>query len=316
MPGEQHSSEHHTVHEVSVASPATTLYDLVADVGGWPWIFPPTVFAEQVERVEGGERISIWATANGEVKGWTSRRRLDRDRLTIAFRQEVSAPPVAAMSGQWVFEPTAADRTTVRLLHSFRVVNDDPAHLEWLQRAVDHNSEAELAALAAVAVRDPDLVLSFDDSVLIDGPADEAYAFIYDAKQWPQRLPHVARVDLDERVVNVQRLMMDTRTADGATHTTTSIRICLPTNRIVYKQLQTPRLMSVHVGYWQFADRGGATELTAGHTVVVDPDAIAEVMGPDATLADARSYIRAALGRNSATTMRYAKAHAEQARRG
>jgi aromatase len=315
MPGEVHPTERHTTHEVTVAAPATTLYDLVADVGRWPAIFPPTVFAEQVEGLDDGERIRIWATANGEVKGWTSRRRLDRRRLSIAFQQEVSAAPVAAMRGEWRFEEAGAGRTTVRLLHSFRAVDDDPAHLDWIGRAVEHNSAAELAALSAAALRDPDLVLSFEDSVPIDGPADEAYAFIYDAKQWPQRLPHVAAVDLDERTVNVQRLGMDTRTTDGATHTTTSIRICLPPDRIVYKQLRTPRLMSVHVGHWRFADRDGGTELTAGHTVVIDPTAVTAVLGPDATVAHARAYIRDALGRNSGTTMRYAKAYAEQARR-
>jgi aromatase len=198
-------------------------------------------------------------------------------------------------------------------LHTFRAVDDDPEHLDWIGRAVDHNSTAELAALAEAAVRDPELVLSFEDRVRIDGSAEEAYDFIHDAKQWPRRLPHVAAVDLDERTVNVQRLGMDTRTADGATHTTTSIRICLPPDRIVYKQLETPKLMSVHTGHWTFKEHNGGSELAAGHTVVIDPAAVAGVLGPDATVADARKYIRNALGRNSGTTMQYAKAHAEQA---
>jgi aromatase len=308
--------EQHTVHEVTVAASADTLYDLIADVSRWPGVFPPTVFAEQVDHDRDQERIRIWATANGEVKGWTSRRTLDRERMSITFRQEVSSAPVAAMGGEWQFLPADDGRTTVRLTHTFRAVDDDPAGLEWIQRAVDHNSGAELASLAAAATRDPDLVLSFEDTIRIDGPASDAYEFIYDAKQWSQRLPHVARVELDERVVNVQRLTMDTRTADGSTHTTTSIRICLPPDRIVYKQLRTPRLLSVHLGYWRFVDRDGGTELTAGHTVVIDPDAVTAVLGPDATVADARSYLRTALGRNSGTTMEHAKAYAEQARRG
>lgn len=45
---------------------------------------------------------------------------------------------------------------------------------------------------------------------------------------------------------------------------------------------------------------------TARHTVAVDPTGITEVLGPDATLADARTYVREALGRNSLTTLRHA----------
>ncbi|MFF0880708.1 aromatase/cyclase [Micromonospora aurantiaca (nom. illeg.)] len=309
-------SEQHTDHRVTVAAPVAVIYDLVADVGCWPVVFPPTVHAEQIERSGDGERIRIWATANDEVKNWTSRRILDRAARSITFRQDRPAHPVAAMSGEWRFEPAGPDKTVVRLLHTYRAVDDDPGHLDWIRRAVDRNSEAELSALAAAAGRDDELLLSFEDAVSINGRAADAYTVIDEAGLWPQRLPHVARVVLDERVRGVQSLAMDTRTADGSVHTTVSIRICLPPDRIVYKQLQTPKLMSAHTGFWSFREHNGDTEMVAGHTVVINESAIAGVLGEDATVADARSYIRAALGRNSGTTMRHAKAYAEQARRG
>jgi aromatase len=51
---------------------------------------------------------------------------------------------------------------------------------------------------------------------------------------------------------------------------------------------------------------------TARHTVVINPDAVSKVLGPDRTLADAREFVRNALGTNSRTTMAHASAYAGQ----
>lgn len=94
-------------HEITVQAPAAEVYRLIAEVTNWPLIFPPSVYVDHVERGEREERIRIWATANGTAKNWTSRRTLDPQALRITFRQEVSAPPVAAMGGTWIIEPSA-----------------------------------------------------------------------------------------------------------------------------------------------------------------------------------------------------------------
>src|SRR4051794_34497189 len=88
-----------TEHEITIEAPAEVVYKLIADVGNWPRLFPPTVYVDHVEKLGDDERIRIWATANGEVKTWTSRRSLDPVGLRVDFRQEVSSPPVAAMGG-------------------------------------------------------------------------------------------------------------------------------------------------------------------------------------------------------------------------
>ncbi|GAA2905262.1 SRPBCC family protein [Streptosporangium fragile] len=308
-----HGTTHRTEHQITVAAPAQDVFGLIADVTEWPRAFPPTVFADHVERGETEERIRIWATANGEVKGWTSRRHLDRDGLRVRFRQEVSQPPVAAMGGEWLIEPLSEELTRVRLLHDFQAVGNDPEKVEWIRRAVDRNSDAELAALRSVAERGrEDLVLSFDDVVRVAGAAKDVYDFIYEAGRWEERLPHVARVALTEDTPNVQTLEMDTRTADGATHTTKSVRICFPHDRIVYKQLQTPALMSVHTGQWLIEEDADGVAVTSVHTVVIEPRAVPSVLGEGATVADARAFIRNALGRNSTATMRHAKEYAER----
>jgi aromatase len=204
-------------HDITVAAPPRAVYRLIADVENWPRVFGPTVHVEREDHGGGGERIRIWATANGTAKTWTSWRDLDPAGLRVRFRQERSQPPVGAMSGEWVIEPTSADRCRVRLRHAYHAATDDPADLEWIDKAVDHNSQAELAALAAHAEAGEDLLLTFDDAVEIDGRAEDVYDFLNAADRWEERLPHVARVRLEEGTPGLQLLEMDTRTAESST---------------------------------------------------------------------------------------------------
>ncbi|MDA2809090.1 aromatase/cyclase [Nocardiopsis sp. RSe5-2] len=309
-------------HRTTVEAPADRVYDLIAQVENWPRLFPPTVHVDHVERGDTGadtaeERIRIWATAGGEVKNWTSRRELDRTRRRIRFRQEVSSHPVASMGGTWIIEPVTEGRCRVRLLHDYRAVDDDPGHLAWIDQAVDRNSTAELEALRTSAERaagSPETVLSFEDTVEIAGSAKDVYDFLNEAQHWKERLPHVAEVRLTEETPGLQVLRMDTRTKDGSTHTTESVRVCFPHRFIVYKQLVLPALMHLHTGYWELTEHDRGTTATAQHTVVIATDRITGVLGEGAGLEQARTFVRNALGGNSTATLGHAKAYAEARR--
>jgi aromatase len=305
-------------HEITVAAPAAELYRLIAEVENWPRIFPPSIYVDHVEKGEREERIRIWATANGEPKNWTSRRVLHPEELRIEFRQEVPAPPVAAMGGTWIIEPLGDAESRVRLLHDYSAIDDDPERLAWIDAAVDRNSRAELASLktnAELAVRAVGLTLSFEDSVRIEGSAKDVYDFINEADRWRERLPHVAEVSLREDTPGLQVLRMDTLTKDGSKHTTESIRVCFPHHRIAYKQTTLPALMTLHTGYWQLdEDKDGVTTATSQHTVVLNADNITKILGPDAGVPEAREFIRGALGSNSRATLGHAKEYAEKRR--
>ncbi|MET9128193.1 SRPBCC family protein, partial [Streptomyces sp. NPDC004528] len=226
-------------HEITIAAPAPAVYRLLAEVTNWPRIFPPTIHVDQVERNGSEERIRIWATANGEAKNWTSRRTLDPEALRITFRQEIPAPPVAAMGGTWIIEPLGDDASRVRLLHDYRAIDDDPHDLLWIDQAVDRNSRSELDALkknVELAHAAEEATFSFEDTVLIDGSAKDVYAFLNEAHLWPERLPHVSTVRLQEDTPGLQTLEMDTRAKDGSLHTTKSYRVTFPHHRIAYKQ--------------------------------------------------------------------------------
>jgi aromatase len=310
--------QHHTRHTIDVAAPADVVYGIIADVTRWPEFFAPNVHVEYLEKDEGGERLRIWATANGEVKTWISRRDLDRDQRTITFRQEVSAAPVASMGGTWVITPVDGTRSLLELHHDFAAVDDAPDGVAWINAALDRNSDAELAGIQRVAeMADSlaDVMFSFQDTVHVDGAGADVFDFLNRADLWPARLPHVARLDFREPTPGVQVMAMDTRTADGSVHTTESIRVTFGAERIVYKQTTVPALMTAHTGQWSIVPAASGVDVTSRHTVIVRPEAVATVLGADATVADARAYIRRALSTNSTTTLQHARAHAE-ARRG
>lgn len=303
------------VHRHIAHAPAEALYGLVADVTRWPVIFGPSLYVRHMERGERDERFQLWAMVAGEVKTWTSRRTFDPDGLRITFQQERSQPPIASMGGSWTFHSLSDSRTEIVLEHEFTVTGGDRV-LDTLSGAVDRNSTEELAALAKIAELSyppEEVIYTFEDAIEFDGAAAGAYTFIDRSDLWPDRLPHVSRVLLREEQPGIQDMEMDTVTADGSSHTTRSIRICFPHEQIVYKQQLPPALLFGHSGAWSFADRpeGGAV-VTAQHTVAINPAAVAKILGPDATLPDARKYLRDALGGNGRATMSHAGAYASQ----
>ncbi|MFE3169379.1 aromatase/cyclase [Streptomyces sp. NPDC059224] len=304
-------------HEVTISAPAAEVYRLIADVANWPRIFPPTIYVDHLERSADQELIGIWATANGEAKNWTSRRVLDPAGLRITFRQTVSTPPVASMGGTWIIEPLDEATARVRLLHDYTAVDDDPAGLAWIDEAVDRNSRSELAALKTnveLATASQELTFSFEDTVQVDGAAKDLYDFVNEADRWSERLPHVATVRLTEDTPGLQTLEMDTRAKDGSTHTTRSYRVCLDGRKIAYKQTTLPALMNLHTGYWTFRETDEGTFASSQHTVVLRPENIEKILGPDAGVAEAREYVQGALSTNSRATLNHAKAYAEARR--
>ncbi|MFF4020812.1 aromatase/cyclase [Streptomyces sp. NPDC001843] len=304
-------------HEITIDAPAAAVYQLLADVTNWPRIFPPTIHVDRIEAQGDEERIRIWATANGQPKDWTSRRTLDADALTITFRQEIPAPPVKHMGGTWIIEPLGDSSSRVRLLHDYSAIGDDPHDLLWIERAVDKNSTSELAALKENVERvhaadTEELTFSFTDTVRIAGSAKDVFDFINEADQWAERLPHVAVVRLTEDTPGLQELEMDTRAKDGSVHTTKSYRVVFPHHKIAYKQVTLPALMTLHTGEWTFVEDEEGTAASSQHTVTINTENIARILGADATVADAREYVHSALSTNSRATLSHAKAYAEQ----
>ncbi|WP_239645999.1 aromatase/cyclase [Nocardiopsis valliformis] len=310
------AAEHRMSHSITVESPAARVYQIISAVESWPLYFEPNIHVEVLTRGDTNERVRLWATANDEVKSWTSRRELDPEHLTVSFRQEVSQAPVASMGGEWRVVPVTDERCELWLDHDFTAVGGDPELTEWITRAVDRNSDSELGAVKSLAESGDglaELEFSFEDTVRVDGAAADVMEFLDRADLWPTRLEHVSRLELSEDGAGVQRMSMDTRTADGSVHTTESVRVCLrDQDRIVYKQIRTPTLMRAHTGEWRIARApGGGLDVTSRHSVIIRAEAVADVLGEEATVADARSFVHQALSRNSGVTLARAKEFAE-----
>jgi len=121
----------------------------------------------------------------------------------------------------------------------------------------------------------------------------------------------VVRVDLQEDTPGLQILEMDTQAVDGTTHTTKSVRVCFPHSKIVYKQITLPALMNLHNGVWSLVQDGDGVLVTSEHTVVINTENIAKVLGDEAGVPQAREFVKKALSANSRATLGYAKDHAE-----
>ncbi|MFI6875849.1 aromatase/cyclase [Streptomyces sp. NPDC050400] len=308
---------HRTTHSVQVDAAAGVVYGLISDAVQWPLYFPPNVNVERLEFDGTHERLRMWATANGEVRSWISERVQDPQERRIEFRQTVPQAPVETMHGTWIVEERPGGTSLLTLLHDFTVVGDRPDDVAWVESACDTNSRAELDNIKRLAerwTRLDELVLSFEDSVRINGPAELVYDFLYRVGDWPDLIPHVSRLDLTEDSPGVQIMSMDTLTADGSTHTTESVRICFPhAGRIVYKQTTTPALMEAHTGEWSVVPDETGVTVVSQHSVVLREEAVTRVLGPAADLTTARRYVRQALGRNSTATLELARQHAESA---
>lgn len=303
----------HTEHSVSVLAPAGTVYEILADVSRWPLCFAPTIHAERASGTAEREQIRIWALANGQPRTWTSRRSLDRLGLRIDFRSEAPPPPVRSMDGTWLVSELGTGETQVRLLHDFSFLTQDRDQREWVHRAVEANSTAELASLKTAAESPDGLIVDFTDKVTIRGALEAAYDFIYRCSQWPSRLPHVSRLEVTEDIPGIQVMEMDTRPAGGTSatvHTTESVRVCFADSRIVYKQTKTPPVMSAHTGEWGFASVADGVEVSSRHSVTINPAAARELL-PGASHTEVGNQLRKVLGDNSMSTLKCAKAHVE-----
>jgi aromatase len=293
------------------------VYSLLADTTQWPLFVPASLHVERLDFDGRQDRFHMWVTANGTVRSWLSRRTLDADRLRIDFRQEVPAAPATSMGGTWTVEPRGAAACRLVLEHDFTVAGNRAADAAWLARATDTNSRAELAQLKATAERWSrldGLLLSFEDTVRVHGPAELVYGFLYDVAAWPEHLAHVPRLEVTEEQPGVQSVALDTLAPDGRTYATEAVRVCFPhASRIVFKQTTLPALLSAHTGEWSVVPDTTGVTVVAQHRVLLSEETVTRVLGPGADLEQTRSYVRETLGRTSRATLEAARHHAESA---
>jgi aromatase len=303
-------------HTAEVAAPPERVYELIADVNRWPEIFDPVITVEYLGNRDATERVRVWELAGGEVRGSVSHRELNPGRLQIRFRHEETPHPIASLGGLWLVLPKGSGSTVV-LDHHYRVAGEDPADADWLARSIDATGVEMLAALREAAelgdALEP-LWLSCVDGVNIAGDPRDVYDFLARAHDWPQRLPHIEALKVEEDVFDIQHLEAGIRLPNGSVHATSIVRVCFPETRIAYKQLRTPAIMRAHTGTFTITALPHGVRATSAHTALLRRDKVAGQLARGSTLDDVRSSVRDVLRSLSRATLGRAKQFAEARR--
>jgi C7-C12 aromatase (ARO/CYC) len=301
--------------DVTVPATPETVYGIVADLSSWPQYHPPAIHAEVCHRDVSGVLVQHWAVVDRTtVRTWKARWQFDPGSHRIRFAHETPPAPLLALDGEWAFDAEPGNTCRVTLRHTLSYAPGDGERARDLAASVARNTQELLETARDTATRRAELrslVLSFEDTVYIAGSVRDAYAFLYEAGAWPDRLPHVFRLDLEETTPGIQFFDMQTKAPDGSMHTTRSVRICRPHHLIVYKQTVLPALLDAHTGHWSLLETPEGVLASARHTVTIKRSALG-LLGADATLQDARRYLRRSLSTHSVRNLHLTKDYAEE----
>lgn len=295
---------------VHVAAPAGVVYAVLADARKLPLYCSQVVHVERLESDGVRERVRMWSLMGGHVQSWISWRHLDPVERRLEFQQHLRSP-LGSVRGVFSVRPDGPHDTRLELRYGL----DDLPDTEWVEQVGGVDSHGQLSELKSFAerwTRLDDLVLTVENSLRFKGPAELAYDFLYRAGDWPELVPHVARVGLTEETPGVQRLSVERLTGDGL-RTSESVRICFPhAGRILHKQTASP-LLAAHTGEWSVSPDETGTTVTSRQNVILREEHIAEVLGPGTTLQEARHHVRTTLGRESQELLALARQHAQSA---
>ncbi|WP_306192420.1 SRPBCC family protein [Streptomyces sp. MK5] len=322
---------HAAEHAVGVAAPAGVVYGLLADAVRWPVLFPSYVHVERMDHDGTQERLHLWDLVQGRVRPLRVRRRLHPRTRTVATERIDPVTPGVVTSGLWRVTPDG-DRCVL----SLRREHDPPPWFGSSPETDDSALEAEVVTrldeVKAVAERWTaldQLLLGFEDSIRVSGPHELVYDFFHRIEDWPELVPHIDWVDVEEDVPGVQVADLGSCDWDGAGAVVSrAVRLCFPSaGRVVHKDLlatdpdgaqERPglsRLLAGHTTEWSVLPGPLGTIVVCSHSAMLKEAALDSALGSDATLVDARHEVRAGLGRASREVLGLAKWHAESALR-
>ncbi|MDP1609097.1 MAG: phosphopantetheine-binding protein [Chlamydiales bacterium] len=101
-------------------------------------------------------------------------------------------------------------------------------------------------------------------SLKINCLAEEAYKAIYEMEKWPEKLPHVKRIETLYNDGVYQEFLMDVQSDTGMIQVR-SIRRCLINEEITFFQPNPPKFLKHHCGGWSFQKEGSACQIKTWH---------------------------------------------------
>jgi C7-C12 aromatase (ARO/CYC) len=306
--------QHSVQDEVVVEAPATAVRGLVEDFVGWTQLHKTAVHAEILEDNGTEKLIQHWEVADEHsVRTWKVRLTKEADGSRISFAHVGAESPFASLGGAWTFQEKDG-KTAVTLRHEFTLADDQEGLLDEVTARLHEGNQDYLQVLGHAAENREELeqlIIRFEDPLFIAGDIKDVYDYLWEADKWEERIPHIAKLELEQPADDVQFFNMDTSTPDGSTHRTRSVRIAIEPHIIVYKQTELPALLDGHTGHWKFTQTPEGVIAEARHTATIKPSAL-HILGEGTTVQDARNYLRRVLSANSMSNLRLAKAYAEE----
>ena len=112
------------------------------------------------------------------------------------------------------------------------------------------------------------LTPSFEDktetSLEIKCSVEDAYRAIYEMGKWPEKLPHVKRIDILYNDGMYQEFLMDVQSDTGLVQVR-SIRRCCLNEEITFFQPTPPKFLKHHCGGWNFQPCLSGCKITTWH---------------------------------------------------
>lgn len=139
-----------TRQRFKVDAPPKRVYELVADIDGWPSVFDSVAAVEPLGIERDCQRFRIVEHGGNS---WISVREANPKRLQVRYRRTVPPAPLKSMAGVWRIEPKVVG-VVVALDHYFSVAEDSAetaavaarkiiavgaGMLGSLRRTVEHN---------------------------------------------------------------------------------------------------------------------------------------------------------------------------------
>ncbi len=295
---------------VSIAAPADTVYRLLADAERWPLLLPDPVHVERIDFDGTRERLRTWdLTPGGHIRSHRLQRTLDPRTRTITHTRQDTTRPGTPTTGTWTVHPDGDSRTRLTL-HQQHPTEPHPE--TGPETGPDAGTDSLLARLTRLAEHHPhldELLLSFHDTVHLDGPAEVVYDFLHHIRHWPDRTPHIDLADVTEDTPGIQLATLETTGPDGLPTTTRTVRLCFPAaTRIVFKELTTPAPIAAHTGEWSLTPHATGTTVTCAQQILLHHPTPTHPHTPATTaeLARTRHHLRTRLGRTTTDTLRLA----------
>jgi ribosome-associated toxin RatA of RatAB toxin-antitoxin module len=303
---------HRTERDTVVAAPAPQVLALLAEVADWPLLLARIVHVEPLAP-DGAARLAhVWSLSPRGIDDWVCRVLADPDAGALHVAHVVARPPASALSARWHAEPLAAGRCRLTLSQQFEAIADDPDAVRLLGRLFGATAESDLASLreaARIHAAHPGCRFAFGERVPLESGAspDAAFDFLSRPEKWPEHVPGIASMALREEQPGTQWLEMGVEEPDGSVRAEMTARLCFPGRRLIVQKDVRPRvLLYSHTSSFTVELQADGGAISCRHTVVLDPDAVAAALGPEATLADASDKVRRVVSAESLVTLRRA----------